>query len=164
MRTTLFCWPKIVFLGVFMALATNCGDSTPTPVVAGTQRSPELPSDTVVKTNPAPSTSGELDLETARKALIAAIENSKEPSFRTRLEDLSLTPVKGPSTPESSENVYWYFGNRTVIRVYDKTWSMEVSLPGEGAWEIFGEFRRNSNNAWEAVETSRHGRGNRGGI
>jgi hypothetical protein len=157
------CWLEIAYIGAAMFLLASCDGSDPVSGVPGTQRSSEVSSSTSPGTNPAPITAGELDLEAARRTLVAMIERSNEPAFKAKLEDLSKSPVKGPSRPESPDSVYWYFGTRTVIRLFNKTWSMEVAVPDEGPWEIFGEFRRKSDKTWEAVETSRHTRGNRGG-
>jgi hypothetical protein len=146
-----------------MFASAACNRSDPVPGAPGTQRSAEVSSGTAPNANPTPIAGGQLDLETARRAMVETIERSNEPGFKSKLEDLSKSPVKGPSQPENSDNIFWYFGTRTVIRLYDNTWSMEVAVPGDVPWEIFGEFRKKADNTWEAVETSRHTRGNRGG-
>jgi hypothetical protein len=146
-----------------MFILASCNGSDSVSGVPKAQRSSETSSSTAPSTNPAPITSGDLDLEAARRALVAMIEKSNEPAFKPRVEDLLKSPVKGPSRSEIPDSIYWYFGTKAVIRLYDKTWSMEVVVPADGPWEIFGEFRKKSDNTWDAVETSRHSRGNRGG-
>ena len=86
-----------------------------------------------------------LDFETARLALVAMVERSKDPTLKTALPYLSKPAERGDET-------YYDFrvGNAWEIFLKSRTWIVPVDPANYSSWTYYGEFFRDKDGRWAA--------------